>query len=74
MNIINFCIPNFTMKSENSFLEKTTKTMGYLFGYFLFKILLFLILNRLQNWNYFHIMGLTLLIVFIGTLLKKLLK
>jgi hypothetical protein len=66
------------MKSKNIFLERISQEIGYIFGYFLFTTALFLILNFLNKipptWTYFHVMGLTLLMVFIGTLLKKLLK
>ena len=54
------------------------EVIGYLFGYFLFTTILFFILTFLdklpENWSYFHIMGLILLIVLIGTLLKRMLK
>ena len=66
---------NFNKKKE---IEKVGKKIGYIFGYFLFTTVLYLILNLLKkipsNWNYFHIMVITLLIIIIGTLLKKVLK
>ena len=62
------------MSKQNKIAEKA----GYIFSYFLFTTILFFILkflNKLpENWTYFHIMGITLLIIIIGTLLKRILK
>jgi len=63
---------------ENKRIEQYGKILGYLFSYFLFTTILFLILNLLNkipsSWNYFHIILITLLIVFIGIILKISLK
>jgi len=59
-------------------IEKFNEKIGYLFSYFLFTTIFYYILkflNKLpENWSYYHIIGITLLIVLIGTILKKILK
>lgn len=65
--------------NKNNFnIEKLSKKIGYIFGYFLFTTILFFILNLLnkipKTWDYFHIMGITLLIIIVGVLIKKILK
>ena len=51
--------------------------VGYVFSYFLFTTILFFILTFSQRlpsgWNYFHIIGITIIITFIGTIIRKLL-
>ena len=58
-------------------LEKFSKRIGYLFGYFMFTTVLyfiFYILNKLPEWfNYGYIMLITALIVAIGMIAGKLL-
>ena len=63
---------------QNKSLEKLGEKLGYVFGYFLFTTVLFFILLLLkkipETGSYFHVMGITILIIFIGTILKRLLK
>lgn len=58
--------------------EKVGKVIGYVFGYFLFTTILYFILVLLHklpaSWNYFYIMGITILIVIVGTLVKRFVK
>ena len=58
--------------------EKYGKIIGYVIAYLIFTTILFFILKVLnkmpESWNYFHIMAITLLIVFVGIFIKKLLK
>ena len=58
--------------------EKTGRIFGYVLAYFIFTTLLYFVLTFLkkipESWTYFHIMAITLLIVGIGSLIKKLLK
>ena len=59
-------------------IKENGKKIGYIFGYFLFTTILYLMLILLkkipENWTYFHIMGITLIITITGALLKRLLK
>jgi len=59
-------------------MEENIKKIGYLSGYFIFTTILYLMLKISKkmpnNWNYFYLMGITLIIVIIGILLKKNLK
>jgi len=52
--------------------------VGYVIMYFIFTTILFFILKLLhkipENWNYFHVILITLTIVLLGTLIKMLLK
>ena len=63
---------------QDKSLEKLGEKLGYVFGYFLFTTVLFFILLLLkkipETWSYFHVMGITILIIFAGTVLKRLLK
>ncbi len=63
---------------ENKSVEKFGEKTGYVFAYFVFTTMLFFILALLkrlpQSWSYFHVMGLTLLIVLIGFGVKRLLR
>jgi hypothetical protein len=58
--------------------EKLGEKIGFAAGYFLFTTILFLILlllNKLPaSWTYLHIMAITLVIVLMGFLVKRLLK
>ena len=63
---------------QNKTIEKIGEKTGYIFSYFLFTTILFLLLVILkkipESWSYFHIMEITILITFIGIIIKKLLK
>ena len=63
---------------QNKSSEKFGETAGYLFSYFLFTTILFFILvliNKIPgSWSYFHVMGFTILIAFIGFGVGQLLK
>ena len=52
--------------------------IGFIFAYFLFTTILFFILKLLNkvpaSWGYFHIMGITILIILLGFLIQRLLK
>jgi len=68
----------FMIFEENKTIEKVGERIGYIFSYFLFTTILFLILILLkkipESWSYLHIMGITILIAFIGAIIKKFLK
>ena len=59
-------------------IENFGKVIGYISAYFLFTTVLFLILeflNRIpENWDYPYIMLITLIVIIISVLVKKLLK
>lgn len=63
---------------QNKSIKKLGEILGYIFSYFLFTTILFFILVLLkkipETWNYFHVMGITILIVLIGAIIKRLLK
>tara|TARA_Y100000310_G_scaffold345815_1_gene470407 strand:- start:22361 stop:22564 length:204 start_codon:yes stop_codon:yes gene_type:complete len=63
---------------ENNLVNQIYRRLGYVFGYFLFTTILYLILNFLnkvpKEWSYFNIMGITLLIIFLGWSINRLLK
>lgn len=63
--------------AQNKSIEKWGEKLGYIFSYFLFTTLLFLILTllrKLGSWTYFDVMGIAIVIAFIGALLKRFLK
>ena len=59
-------------------IERLGEKVGYIFSYFLFTTILFFILTLLnkipESWSYVHVMGITILIVLIGFMIKRLLK
>ena len=59
-------------------MKKIGKWTGYVIMYFIFTTILFFILKLLhripENWNYFHVVLITIMIVLLGTLIKMLLK
>ena len=63
---------------KNKAIEKFGQKAGYIFSYFLFTTILFFILVLLgkipESWSYIHVMGITILVVFIGFVIKRLLK
>ena len=63
---------------QNKTVEKFGEILGYIFSYFLFTTILFLILILLkkipESLSYLFVMGITILIVFIGTIIKRLLR
>ena len=63
---------------QNKSIEKFGQRTGYIFSYFLFTTILFFILTLLNqvpdSWSYFHVMGITILIVVIGFAIKRFLK
>ncbi len=63
---------------ENKNIEKIGMVLGYIFSYFLFTTILFFILVLLrkipETWSYFHVMAITILIAFIGVIIKRLLR
>ena len=64
--------------SQKNGFEIIGKSMGYVLMAVLFTIILYVILklsNRLpENWTFFNIAGITVLIIFIGETIKRLLK
>lgn len=66
------------MESEqNKSIEKIRMETGFLFSYLLFTTLLFgifLFLNKLNELNYFHILGITLLMTILGFIINRLLQ
>ena len=65
------------MLSEQKNLEKLGEKAGFAFSYLLSTSILFgilSILNKLHGMNYFHILGITLLVVTVGLTITRLLK
>ena len=60
--------------NNNKIEKKISKSVGYIFSYFLFSTILFYVLyftNKLpSNWDYLNVLLITILIVFIGILIK----
>ena len=58
--------------------ERRGEITGYLFFYLVFTSILFIALTFFEKmpfgWNYIHVIGLTLFIVLIGTILREWLK
>lgn len=55
-------------------LENLGEKLGSIFSYFLFTTMLFLVLTftgKLQSWTYFHVMGITLLVVLLGKIINR---
>jgi len=63
---------------QDKSIEKFGEKAGYVFSYFLFTTILFFILTLLgkipESWSYFHIMGITILIAFIGFVMERILR
>ena len=63
---------------QNKGIEKLGEKIGFIFSYFLFTTILFFILVLLkkipESWSYLYVMGITILIVLIGAIIKRLLK
>lgn len=63
---------------ESKLVMRFGEKFGFLFAYLIFTTILVFILNKLdkipQSWNYLHIAAITLCIVFIGYIVKRLLK
>jgi len=63
---------------QNRSIERLGERLGYLFSYFLFTTILFFILVLLkkipESWSYLYVMGITILIVLTGIVIKRLLK
>lgn len=63
---------------EDKSAEKFGVKIGYILAYFLFTTILFYILkfsHKLPgSWSYFHVMGITLLVVLVGLGIARLLK
>lgn len=63
---------------QNISIEKFGEKVGYIVAYFLFTTILFfilVILNKIPaSWSYFHMVGITFLVAFTGTIIKGLLK
>jgi len=58
-------------------IEKFGEKIGFIFSYFLFTTILFgiiMFLNKLHGMTYLHIMGISLLIIFTGILIKRFLQ
>ena len=57
---------------------KIGEIIGYIFGYFIFTTILYFILVLLkkipEDWDYFYVVGITLIIMVVGITIKKLLK
>jgi len=62
--------------TANKNIYETVEKIGYLFGYFLFTTILYFILVSFKNvyWDYFYIMGFTLLITVFAIAIRRLLK
>lgn len=58
--------------------SKVGEFSGFVFGFFLFTTILFLILKLLDKlpdtWSYLHIIGITVLITFTGTAIRRTLR
>ena len=58
--------------------EKLGEKIGYAFGYFLFSTVLFYMLTfsakMPAGWSYFHILGIAVLIVLLGSAIKGFLR
>lgn len=63
------------MELKRSKKEKYKELIGYILMYFIFTTILYFILKSLdkipERWNYFYIMIITLLIVFIAKLIRR---
>ena len=63
---------------QNKSIERLGQKIGYIFSYFLFTTILFFILTLLdkipESWSYAHVIGITLLIVFISFVIRRLLR
>jgi len=63
---------------HGTFFEKLGEKIGFIFSYFLFTTILYFILGILHRlpvfWSYFHMMGVTLILLFIGIGVKRLLR
>ncbi len=63
---------------QDKSIEKFGEKAGYVFSYFLFTTILFFILTLLdkipESWSYFYVMGITILIAFIGFVIGRLLR
>jgi hypothetical protein len=66
------------MKFKKNNKENIGKYLGFIVMFFIFNTILYFILTILeklpQNWNYFHLTLVTLIIIIIGTLIKIWLK
>lgn len=66
------------MDIKKSKKEKYIELIGYILMYFIFTTILYFILKSLdkipERWNYFYIMAITLLIVFIAKLIRRYIK
>ena len=60
---------------EDKSVARYGKLAGYVFAYFFFTTVLFLVLTLLNkipaSWTYYNVMGVTFLVVLIGTGLKR---
>jgi|TARA_B100001971_G_C18142452_1_gene511129 hypothetical protein len=63
---------------QNMSIERMGKKLGFIVSYLLFTTILFFILTLLkkipESWTYIHIMGITILIVLIGAMIKRFLE
>ncbi|MEK6855101.1 MAG: hypothetical protein AABX73_02680 [Nanoarchaeota archaeon] len=54
--------------------KKTAEIIGYVIMYFIFTTILYFILRFLERippgWSYFHVMGISILVVLIGRTIK----
>ena len=61
-------------KQDNS-IEEIGQILGYLTSYFLFTTIMYFMLSVLNkippSWNYVQMIGITSIIIIIGTLLKR---
>ena len=65
-------------QQDKDIVKEVGIKVGFIFGYFLFTTIIyfvFLTLKKLpDNWNYFNIIGVTIGITVIGTVLRKILR
>ena len=63
---------------EDNRVMEIGERFGNIFGYFLFTSILFLVLtffNKIpSSWGYYHLMRITIFIVLLGLILKRILK
>ena len=65
----------FMTFERSTLVERVGKRAGFLFAYFLFTTMLFLIMTVLgklpASWSYFHVMGVTFLVVLAGFVARR---
>jgi len=72
------CTLTIMQFEHNKKFEEVGEKIGFLFSYFLFTAILFFIFTILKkipgDWSYMHMMPITIAIVVLGVVIKRLLK